>query len=211
VTLRIVDGAPSLRRTELVGLIRRSISRAHREGFGIAEFNVEPNHLHLIVEAESNRARECGLKGLNSSIALSINRKIGRRGRLFADRYHARSLKTPREVRNALRYVLNNARHHELSSQYDSDWIDPCSSAPWFRGCREPVRPNTWWKRELLAQPSPVAEPKTWLLRAGWRRHGEIAFDEVPGGSARGNRVREDSEVAVEGCAPARRSPRKRE
>ena len=35
-----------------------------------------------------------------------------RRGSVFADRYHDRVLKTPREVRNALRYVLGNGRKH---------------------------------------------------------------------------------------------------
>lgn len=185
VTLRIVEGVPSLRSPRLVRLIRRSISRAHREGFGVAEFNVEGNHIHLIVEAESNAARERGMKGLGSSIALRVNRAVGRRGRLFDERYHARSLKTPREVRNGLRYVLNNARHHELCSVYPDDWIDPCSSAPWFKGWRDEVLPDTWWKQELLAEPSPVVEPRSWLLRVGWRRHGEIAFDEVPGRPAR--------------------------
>ena len=188
VTLRIVDGLPSLRSDRLAPLIRGSISRSHREGFGIAEFNVEPNHLHLILEAASNEARARGLKGLNASIARQVNKAVGRRGELFDDRYHARSLRTPREVRNALRYVLNNARHHQLSNYYTPDWIDPCSSAPWFKGWREPVLPDTSWKRALLAEPSPVAEPATWLLRVGWRRHGEIAFDEVPGLKSRTKR-----------------------
>ena len=52
------------------------------------------------------------------SAARNINRELGERtgdkqsDRVFADRYHARVLKTPRQVRNTIAYVLNNWRHH---------------------------------------------------------------------------------------------------
>ena len=41
-------------------------------------------------------------------IARVLNKLWRRRGRVFADRYHDRILKTPREVKNALVYVLAN-------------------------------------------------------------------------------------------------------
>jgi hypothetical protein len=109
-----------------------------------------------------------------------VNRYLGRRGALFGDRYHARALGTPREVRNAIRYVLlNAAKHGVVTSLRDPGWIDPCSSAAWFDGWRDPIRTDTAWKRALLAEPSPVARPTVWLLAVGWRRHGAIAFDEL--------------------------------
>jgi hypothetical protein len=37
---------------------------------------------------------------------------LGRKGKVFADRYHMRILKTPTEVKNALRYVLDNRWKH---------------------------------------------------------------------------------------------------
>jgi hypothetical protein len=37
---------------------------------------------------------------------------LGRTGKVFADRYHMRILKTPTEVKNALRYVLDNRWKH---------------------------------------------------------------------------------------------------
>ena len=182
VTLRIVEGVRSLRRRPVVAVIRDAIARGHREDFRVTQFNVESNHLHLVIEARGNAARAKGLQGLQVRIARRANRVLGRSGSLFADRYHARALKTPREVRHVLRYVLNNARHHQPECvAFDGAWIDPCSSAAWFEGWREPIRPDTWWKRELLGLPSPVARPTIWLLTVGWRRHGLIAFDEMPG------------------------------
>ena len=96
----------------------------------------------------------------------------------MSDRYHARALTSPREVRNCLRYVLLNQRHHVTERVLDRDWIDPCSSAAWFDGWRRAVVADTWWKAELLAMRPPVAAATTWLLTTGWRRHGLLLFDE---------------------------------
>jgi len=179
VTVRLVDGLPSVRNRKLVAELRQCIAKAHRANFRTIEFNIEANHMHFIIEASDNKARGRGVQGLKTRLARCVNRYLGRTGKVFADRYHARTLKTPREVRLALRYVLNNARHHGID--LGRDWIDPSSSAAWFDGWKEPIKPDAWWKRELLAEPSPVAKATVWLLRVGWRRHGAIAFDEVPG------------------------------
>lgn len=179
VTFRLVDGLPSVRKRKLVAALRQCIAKAHRESFRVIEFSIEANHMHFIIEASDNKKRARGIQGLKNRLARCVNRYLERTGKVFADRYHTRALKTPREVRLALRYVLNNARHHGID--LGRDWIDPCSSAAWFDGWKQPIQPDTWWKRELLAESSPVARPTVWLLRVGWRRHGAIAFDDVPG------------------------------
>jgi hypothetical protein len=102
---------------------------------------------------------------------------------VFDDRYHVRVLKTPREVRNALRYVLLNHRHHipeDPSWDMDPDWIDPCSSAYWFEGWRNPIVIRERWQHQLLTSSPPTRPAETWLLSVGWRRWGLLAFDEMP-------------------------------
>jgi putative transposase len=74
---------------------------------------VQGNHIHLIVEAENKRALARGMQGLQIRIAKGLNRVMKRRGKVFSDRYHAHILRTPTEVRNALRYVRENHRKHE--------------------------------------------------------------------------------------------------
>jgi hypothetical protein len=101
-------------------------------------------------------------------VARAINRTVGRRGRVWGDRYHARPLSTPREVRNALIYVLNNFRKHVPGAR----GLDACSSARWFEGWRASV--------EGSSGPAPIAKARTWLARVGWRRHGLIDVQEVP-------------------------------
>src|SRR4029079_13642863 len=53
-----------------------------------------------------------GMMAIGARLARAVNRIAGRTGRVLADRYHSRLLETPREVRNALRYVLLNTRRH---------------------------------------------------------------------------------------------------
>jgi hypothetical protein len=109
------------------------------------------------------------VRGLAIRLARAVNRVLGRRGRVWADRYHARALTSPRAVRHALVYVLMNFRKHLDTAT----GVDPCSSAPWFEGWRHP------WRMVGLGPP-PVARARTWLASAGWRRHGLIRLDERP-------------------------------
>jgi REP element-mobilizing transposase RayT len=184
VTWRVVDGVPSLRKEAVLEAIR-GILADHTAGdaFRVVEFNVLGNHLHFLVEAASREALAGGMKGLGRRLVRVINAMFGRTGKLFAGRYHARVLRTPLEVRNALRYVLLNARHHaaDRGEKLARNWVDPFSSAPWFDGWKEPIKNDADWLVRLRKRPRPTALPRTWLLATGWRRHGLLAFDEVPG------------------------------
>ncbi|MCE9578478.1 MAG: hypothetical protein K8W52_35455 [Deltaproteobacteria bacterium] len=180
VTLRLITGLPSLRRHHLVARLRRSIASAHRDDFRVVHFAVLANHLHLVVEATDAITLARRMQGLAIRIARTTNRALARRGRVFAERYHARALRTPREVRHALAYVLHNARGHAAArdQRLSSTWIDPCSSGPWFADWRTaPAHPPPWLVA-LRRQPDPTRPARTWLLATGWRRHGAIALDE---------------------------------
>lgn len=95
--------------------------------------------------------------------------------RVAAERYHARQLRTPREVRHALAYTLGNARKHGVRVE----GIDPCSSGAAFDGWRD--RGATLLAALAVHALPPVAAARSWLLRVGWRRHGLIGVAEVPG------------------------------
>ena len=190
VTLRIKSGVQSLRRGKVCATIRAALTAGgHKPTFRVVEFNALHDHLHLLVEADGPQALARGMQGLQVRLARRINRLLERTGSLFATRYHARPLRTPREVRNALRYVLLNARHHaaERGRELARDWIDPYSSAPWFDGfhagprSRGPACSPPDWLAFLQRQARPTATARTWLLATGWRRHGLLVPTEVPG------------------------------
>jgi REP-associated tyrosine transposase len=178
VTLRTVRGAPNLRRSASYEVIERALGAAReRDDFRVVHFSVQTNHLHLLVEANGANELSRGMQGFAISIARGVNRAARRTGRLWVDRFHSRILKSPREVRVALCYVLQNTRRHATTDTeiLDPCWIDPRSSGPWFDG---------WWRAPDGPAPPgeepPTAEPQTWLLSDGWRRHDLIRVDEVP-------------------------------
>jgi len=189
VTLRVVAGLPSLRRWSLFTEVRRALAGGReRFGFRLVHFSVQGNHLHLIAEAADRRSLARGLQGISVRVARTVNRRLERKGRLFADRYHARALKTPRSAYFAVRYVLLNARRH-ASASLPPGFIDARSSAAWFDGFRRSSE-LAFGAREARAKwrassdlEAPVVPAQTWLLRQGSRRHGVFDVDDVPSGA----------------------------
>lgn len=168
VTFRATQGLTSLRRRDVFEPLQDALAAASRNSFRLLHFSVQSDHLHLVVEADAPTRLARGLQGLAVRAAKAINGVLHRHGAVWGERYHARALKTPREVRNALAYVLNNHGKHVPGAH----GLDPRSSARWFTG----------WRTKLtrLVGRSPVAVAQTWLAAVGWRRHGLIAIDEGP-------------------------------
>ena len=177
--MRMKADVPKLRRFELCKVLRRAFVYGCKKGeFRICQFSIQSNHLHLVCEAATAEARARGVQGFSVRVARGVNGHSGRHGTVFADRYHIEELLTPTQVRNALCYVLQNARRHGVHLDPSFHGADPFSSAWWFDGWQD-----TSWKLGLDPPESrTVAEPESWLLRVGWQRAkaGLIAIDEVP-------------------------------
>jgi REP element-mobilizing transposase RayT len=192
-------GLASLRGPALFRAVRDALAAGkERFGFRLVHFSVQRDHLHLLAEAEDRRALGRGIQGLSIRVAKAINRELRRKGRVFADRYHARVLKTPRECWFALRYVLLNARKHERGrGRVPAGFIDGCSSAAWLAEgawerpaelvfgiakCRRAwAAPGFSGSARGGSREPPVAAARSWLLRSGYRRAGPLDVDAVPG------------------------------
>ncbi len=175
VTLKVRAGLPSLRRRGFVRSFERSLAALRaRSDFRVVEYSIQSNHAHFIVEAESPDELGRGMKALGARFARAVNRAFGARGAVLRDRYHLRVLWTPREVRNALAYVLLNVRKHRAQRGLATPpRVDPASSGRWFAG---------WASEVLLARDPPVVSAaRSWLLRVGWVRWGTISPAETPG------------------------------
>jgi REP element-mobilizing transposase RayT len=193
VTSRVVPAVGALRRQHMFRALRAAtITVASRDDFRIVHFSIQRDHVHLLVEAENKTALAKGMQAFQISAARHINAAITRRtgvrrsGRVFSDRYHARALTTPREVRNALAYVLNNWRHHdEHRAPAARGWtIDPYSSGFQFGGWKELQHAAFLFRPDDGYDGLIVWLPRTWLLREGWQRHGRFRLDEVPAANA---------------------------
>ncbi len=179
VTLRVRRGLPSLRSRRLVRELQRSLRKSCERGeFRVLQYSIQRDHAHLVVEASSKEALGRGMKSIAARLARVVNRAFERSGAVLDGRYHLRLLKTPREVRSALAYVLLNARRHWFKrfGVAPPVQIDEASSGRWFTG----------WCRQLRGTGQPqeipeVAPARTWLARKGWRRHGLIDPAGTPG------------------------------
>ena len=162
VTLRVRKEVWSLRSRRCFRQIERAfIQSRERFGMRLTHYSVQGNHLHLIVEAAGERALSRGMQGLCIRIAKGLNRTMQRKGKVFADRYHAHILRKRAEVRNAVRYVLQNVHvHARRAGREDTTGPDRYSS--------------------LSADPAAIVSPRTWLLRVGWK------YEASAPGAARG-------------------------
>jgi len=155
VTLRMAPHVYNLRSRRSFRVIEAALRiGGDRFNVRVIQFSVQGNHIHLLVEAPNRRALARAIQGFSIRVAKGLNRMMGRSGRVFDDRYHARVLRTPTEVRHAIHYVLDNARKHaaQRGETYALGYVDPYSSAG---------------ARDLALPPA-----QTWLLRAGCKRAG---------------------------------------
>jgi REP element-mobilizing transposase RayT len=159
VTLKIRKDVGSLRTDRRWAKIQRAFRYGcDRFGMRLVEFAVLDNHIHLVVEAADKRALSRGMQGLAIRIARGINRLSQRKGKVFADRYHARPLKTLTEVRHAVEYVRRNLEKHLRRGGHDphpgtvDDYSSMSGRALWYLD-------EDWYGAMC------VAAPLTWFLK----------------------------------------------
>ena len=183
VTLRVLDDVPALRRGCFVRAFRESLGNAAvRPGFRVVHYSIQNDHAHFLVEADDKVCLANGMKSLGARFARCVNRVCQRTGRVLATRFHHVLKRTPTEVRNALAYVLLNARKHyrQRRGRKPPVVLDGASSGLWFDGWKGRSPPPLGRYADAYRR-CEVAEPRTWLLEKGWRRIGLIDPAEVPG------------------------------
>jgi len=79
-------------------------------------------------------------------MARALNKVMHRTGPVFADRYHAHLLTSPREAANAVRYVLENwIVHAERNGEPAPSGVDPYCSAVSHDSGPPLVADARWW------------------------------------------------------------------
>jgi REP element-mobilizing transposase RayT len=188
VVMRVMPEAGSLRRRKLYRALRdATITAALRERFRIVHISLQRTHVHMIVEADHKAALSRGMQGFLISAARNINTALGddtrrRRGKVFADRYHAEVITTPTRARHTIGYVLSNWRRHREDQQgLASTWlVDPFSSGISFPDWAELQDKALMWPIRETYDPLVVRRPRSWLLAEGWKLSGSISARDVP-------------------------------
>jgi REP element-mobilizing transposase RayT len=170
---------PSFRKQAFLRVFHEAFAQAQKEGeFSIVEFGIEDDHLHFIVEAEDGESLSRAGAGLAIRLARAVNRLCGRKGQVWPERFHTSELRSPRQVRNALVYVIQNRTKHSRGARA----MDPYSSAGLFDGWvntreAEFLRWEAFELSGLAARAGPDRDPvvvpfRTWLGTTGWIKYG---------------------------------------
>ena len=181
ITLRLVDGIANLRTSRFFRTIHNILVKAGAElPLRIIHYSVQCTHIHLLAECPDNAACSASMRTFGIRLAKGVNTMMGREGAVIRDRYHVHVLRTPREIRHAIAYVLCNSRKHAFERGFilPERWLDPCSSARTFDAWRD----ERGRALRIAEHRDPaVSAPQSWLLRVAWRRHGGIAVNFIPG------------------------------
>jgi putative transposase len=121
IVMRLSKVVGRLRRRRAYHAIRWALIKSlERRNFRVVHISIQGGHIHALCEADDRVALANGVRGLSISAARRLNAAIAadlglpkaRVGQVFIDRYHATQIRSPRQARNALAYVLNNWRKH---------------------------------------------------------------------------------------------------
>ena len=163
VTWKRRQGLKGFRVVKEASVISKAIRAARRPDFRVVHFSLPANHLHLHLEADSADAMARGTKGLGCRIAKGLNKLWHRRGKVFVGRFHSHVLRSLAEIRNALRYVLNNYLKH--GCQVSGRAPDIFSTGHYFDG---------WSDHEQEKSPhapDSYVSPPGFKIAVLWKRH----------------------------------------
>ncbi|HTL11878.1 MAG TPA: hypothetical protein VL588_05295 [Bdellovibrionota bacterium] len=148
----------------------------------VIQFAFLSNHIHLIVESSGKRELGRAMQSFGISFGKRLNAILNRSGAVFTERYHRVVLKTPTQVRNALRYVLANEFQHGAGrGRIDLDGFSSALLWPegewgrllgpgWRKNVGFPERDLNRAEVERTRAADLISAPRTWLLKAGWMR-----------------------------------------
>ncbi|MBI4881010.1 MAG: hypothetical protein HY812_15335 [Planctomycetes bacterium] len=143
VTVRLEQGLPGLCDEGTERVLKEAFAAGcDRFGFRLVHYSVQTNQLHMICEGKDSEVLAKGMQGLMIRLAKALNRLWGRHGRVFADRYDGRILKTPRDVKSALCAAGGAPGGEQQQGSIGGDEVPP------------------------------LARPRSRLLRAGFRKRG---------------------------------------
>jgi hypothetical protein len=108
VTMRALPEIPSLRSARVRELFESVLqdqqTRPYAKAFEITAHAAVDKELRLIVKGTSPKAQaalRAGMSGLFIAFARRLNALLGRKGRVWSDRWDGRELETPQELREA--------------------------------------------------------------------------------------------------------------
>ena len=147
-----------IRNKSCLKLLKKAILNSRKQGLRIVHFSLQSNHVHLIVEAESNQILESGMRSLTVTFAKGLSR-----GKVQIERYHLHVLKSVSETKNAVLYVLFNKQKHEKGTYSVVDEYTSLFGMEAF--IKEFAKRNRITIKKGMLEPHPLNNPLSFFLK----------------------------------------------
>jgi len=109
LTVHVRQGVPRLRRQEILDYLREMMAAARRRGVRTVASALLDSHWHWVVVPQSAAALQDATRFVYGHLARFINRRFGRRGRVFVERFASGCCRSVRHAFQVVNYVLKNA------------------------------------------------------------------------------------------------------
>lgn len=168
LTIKIERLKAGLRNKDVLKQLHDSIKKARKIGLRVIHYTLEFDHVHLLVEVDSNQQLAKGMQSFGISFSKGINKIKAQVGKVFKTRYHFRKLKSPNEIKNVIFYILGNSLKHKKDFSILSPYNTAITASALFPGFELGIE-ETITKSVLLSQlrddlKSILSKPKS----GGW-------------------------------------------
>ncbi|MEI8348179.1 MAG: transposase [Pseudomonadota bacterium] len=160
---------PPCRRKNILLIFKKAVLKGRLMGLKVIHFSLMNNHLHLLIETENKKALAKALQSFAISFTKRLKNFNGlKKTPIFKERYFCHILKSLREVKHAIHYILMNGKKAGLS-RYD---IDPYSSAINLRSLCPKLfpeldfnLPRVYFSKITDFWQGALSPPSFWILR----------------------------------------------
>ena len=112
LTIKVRENKADIQNKIVLKSLHRAIMRGRLKGLKIIHYTLEYNHVHILVEAKNNRVLHQGMQSFGITLSKAINRFKKAKGTVYKHRYHFRQISSLRDLRNVVKYILNNGVKH---------------------------------------------------------------------------------------------------
>lgn len=116
LTIKIERAKAGLKNKSVLSLLHKAIKKARLAGLAIIHYTLEYDHVHLLAEVRDNQTLGKGMQSFGITFSKGINKLQAAKGKVFKTRYHLRKLKSSKEIKNVVGYILGNDVKHKSTS-----------------------------------------------------------------------------------------------
>jgi REP element-mobilizing transposase RayT len=190
ITVKLLEFFQYLRNKSIAKAFKKAIICARKQGLRIIHYSLQDGHAHIIVEADNNEILSSGMQAFGISFAKNVRKHFFENikdkndatppSQVYKERYYIHILTTPREVKNAIAYVLRNSYRHgktpNLADLFSSIVLIEDISL-WEKLFGDALASWEHYFKNLLDKENFknrlrefLDSPQSWLLKTGWTK-----------------------------------------